>query len=190
MSTTWAQERSYIGAKKCGKACHFKQHKSWKTTKMATAYDNLKPGVRAEAKTKAGLDPNKDYTTDPECLSCHTTGYGKPGGFVDIETTPQLAGITCEACHGPGSDLIKKMTLKYKDHPVEEMRGLGLIYPPKEDSCTSQCHNDKSPFKPSVDSKYEFKFDERVKNLDEMHKHFKLKYKHPDIGPTLFQESQ
>jgi len=41
-----------------------------------------------------------------ECLSCHTTGYGRPGGFdpeKEKEGAPYLLGIQCEACHGPGT---------------------------------------------------------------------------------------
>ena len=41
-------------------------------------------------------------THDSECLACHTTGYGEPSGFESIETTPDLVGVQCEACHGPG----------------------------------------------------------------------------------------
>ncbi|OGQ98184.1 MAG: cytochrome C [Deltaproteobacteria bacterium RIFOXYD12_FULL_57_12] len=36
------------------------------------------------------------------CYGCHTTGYGKPSGFVSPEQTPELKNVGCEACHGPG----------------------------------------------------------------------------------------
>jgi hypothetical protein len=44
----------YVGVKKC-KICHIKQFKSWKETSMATSFENLKPGAKADAKKKAGL---------------------------------------------------------------------------------------------------------------------------------------
>ena len=83
-------EAKYVGTKKC-KMCHFKEHKTWKATKHASNFDTLKG----------------DEVTNPDCLKCHTTGFGKLGGFVSVETTPALTGTGCEACHGPGSEHIK-----------------------------------------------------------------------------------
>lgn len=37
------------------------------------------------------------------CVSCHVTGHGQPGGFTSPAATPHLAGVSCEACHGPGA---------------------------------------------------------------------------------------
>ena len=85
-------EYDFVGTKNC-KKCHIKQFKSWKETKMAKAFEILKPGERAEAKKKAGLDPAKDYTKEAECLACHTTGYGKPGGLCQF-------GENSAACRG------------------------------------------------------------------------------------------
>ncbi len=166
----------YVGSKKC-KACHIKEYKSWEKTKMANAMDILKPSARPDAKKLAGLDPAKDYTSDPECLPCHTVGYSKEGGFVSMEKTPKLAGVGCEMCHGPGGEFIKKgnMDLRNKEHKISDMVALGLVYPPNEATCTSACHNDKSPFF-GKGEKYKFDFEKR--KAQGTHKIFPLKYKH------------
>ena len=165
-----ADEYGYIGNKNCWK-CHIKEFKSWKETKMASAFDLLKPGQRAKEKRKAGLDPNRDYTQDPECLPCHVTGYGEPGGFVDIQQSPQLAGVGCEVCHGAGSEYTKDphMSLKNKEYKLSEVIQVGLASPVSEESCTG-CHNEKSPF---------FKeFDFQARKDEGTHKVYPLKFKH------------
>lgn len=78
--------QTYTGAKECA-ACHFKQFMAWKKTKHAKTFDLLP----------------EQYQADPECVNCHSTGFGEPTGFKDIATTPALAGTGCETCHGPGS---------------------------------------------------------------------------------------
>ncbi|MBL7048781.1 MAG: hypothetical protein ISR96_04585 [Nitrospira sp.] len=163
----------YIGAKKC-KACHIKQFKSWNETSMANSFENLKPGIKAEEKTKAGLDPAKDYTADPECLECHTTGYGEATGFTSIEATPKLAGVQCESCHGAGSDYSKIMK-KDKKHKLADVKAAGLQIPSESEAICLRCHGGKSPFNEKLDPKYKFDFKERLKNV---HEHFPLKHEH------------
>ncbi len=168
-----AGEHAYVGSKNC-KKCHLQQHKSWSETKMAQAFELLKPGVAAEAKQKAGFDPGKDYTRDAQCLPCHTTGYGKPGGFVDIETTPDLAGIGCEECHGPGGTYTQEgyMTLKNKEYKKADLVAVGLVDTVSAKQCL-HCHDkEKNPFAPA--EPFDF---EKMKEKD-LHQRYPLKYKH------------
>lgn len=81
-------EISYLGVSKCIE-CHQSFVESWEKTQHASAFATLK-GVG-----KSG---------DPECLKCHTVGFGEAGGFYSINTTPWLADVQCEVCHGPGGD--------------------------------------------------------------------------------------
>jgi mono/diheme cytochrome c family protein len=163
----------YVGVKKC-KACHIKQFKSWKETSMATSFENLKPGAKGDAKKKAGLDPDKDYTTDANCLRCHTTGYGKPGGFKNLEETPKLINVQCESCHGPGGDFSKVMK-KDKKFKLADVVSAGLILPNEKINNCMECHGSDSPFNEKVDPKYKFDIKERLKKT---HEHYPLKYEH------------
>lgn len=161
---------AFVGSAKC-RACHFAQNKSWAATRMAKAFDLLKPGVAAEAKKKAGLDPAKDYTTDPKCLPCHTTGHGLAGGFKSATDTPDLAGVQCEACHGAGSDYLKpgKMTLANREYKRKDLLAVGLVIPSAA-TCTALCHNENSPTRKPFD--YETGVKEQVHTL------VPLKFKH------------
>lgn len=78
--------QEYIGTKRCA-PCHFEEFSSWNKTPHAKAFQLL---------------PAK-YQADAKCVKCHVTGLGEPTGFKSIKTTPALAGVTCESCHGPGS---------------------------------------------------------------------------------------
>ncbi len=82
--------QTYVGTKECA-ACHFDQFMVWRTTPHQKAFTIL---------------PTK-YQTDASCLKCHTTGFGEPTGFKSLKETPNLAGNTCENCHGPGSEHVK-----------------------------------------------------------------------------------
>lgn len=169
------ESAEYVGGAKC-KACHMKQYKAWGKTKMATSFENLKPGVKAAEKTNAKIDPNKDYTTDPKCLKCHTTGYGKPGGFKSFAETPNMINVQCEACHGPGSEFTQIMK-KNKEFKLDEVKAVGYVFPrdPEAEKECLECHGADSPFNEKVDPKYKFVFKDRLKTT---HEHFELKYKH------------
>jgi hypothetical protein len=166
-------EHEFVGSANC-KKCHLKEWKSWSETKMANAFENLKPGVAADAKKKAGLDPSKDYTKDETCVGCHTTGHGKPGGFVSIEKTPDRVGVGCEMCHGAGGTYIKDgyMTMENKEYKKAELVAVGMVDVVKKEQCLT-CHNAESPF---VEEGYVFDF---AANKDKgTHEKIPLKYKH------------
>ncbi|MCP4202263.1 MAG: hypothetical protein GY769_10035 [bacterium] len=168
-----AEEFEYIGSKGC-KKCHLKQYKSWEATTMATTFNALKPGERGEAKLTAGLDPNNDYTKDEACIKCHVTGYGEPGGFVDIETTPDLANVGCETCHGPGGSYTadELMSLKNKEYKRADVVAAGMVEKVGAEQCNG-CHNSESPF---VAEGYVFDYEG---NKDGgTHEHYPLKYNH------------
>jgi len=78
---------TFVGIDKC-KGCHPSEMKDFEGRKFAKAWSVL---------VMRGKDK------DGECLKCHATGYGQPGGFVSDEATPHLKYKQCEACHGPGS---------------------------------------------------------------------------------------
>jgi hypothetical protein len=165
---------SYIGTKAC-KKCHIKQFKSWTKTNMANAYEILKPGQRNEAKKKVGLDPKKDYTKDSECLPCHTTGYGQPGGYISLEESPQLVGVSCEACHGAGKEYTKEQYkhTKNKKYKRVDIIKVGLVSPVTGEMCTKLCHNENSPF---FNKNEPFDFNKRKDQGT--HEHYPLKYNH------------
>jgi hypothetical protein len=166
------KQKSYVGDNNC-KICHIKQYKSWQKTSMATSFENLKPGIKAEEKKKAGLSPYKDYTADPDCLRCHTTGYGKPDGFISLAETPKLINVQCEGCHGPGAAFWKIM--RDRNFKLADARAAGLIVPNEKENNCMECHGVDSPFNEKVGPEYKFDFKERLKTS---HGHFPLLFKH------------
>ncbi len=180
LSIISAKGATYVGVKKC-KSCHFKQWNSWRKTKMATAFEVLKPSVRSEEKAKLQFDPNKDYTKDATCLRCHTSGFGMPGGYVVSadddpaaqEQAADNAGVTCEGCHGPGSKSVAiQEDIKENKRPYTfaELRAVGF-HQAGVRSCTP-CHNASDPGK---EPGYHFAYEERRK--EGQHENIELKYR-------------
>ena len=87
-----AEKKTYIGSKNCA-PCHEDQYNSFiKHSKKAHSWNSV-----------AVMKPKLKEHELQKCYECHTTGYNK-GGFKSIESTPDLADVGCETCHGPGSE--------------------------------------------------------------------------------------
>ena len=179
-----SQGARYLGYKDGCKSCHFKQWKSWKETKMAQAFEVLKPGVSIESKQKRNFDPQRDYTEDPNCLPCHTTGYGLPGGYQIPrnarykvrKAAEQTEGGTCEACHGPGSlygPVHKDVDDKARPYKPEEFYAVGE-YQVNRQVCV-RCHNRRNP---TAEPDYHFDF-QAHKDKD-THENAELIYRIPE----------
>lgn len=113
-----AATATYVGTDACAD-CHEEQCSNFKKyAKKAKSAHSIQ--IMAPKLTKQELQ---------ECFGCHTTGYGKPGGFVSFEKTPQLADAGCEVCHGPGSE------------HIESGGDKTLIHNPELAECKS-CHNE------------------------------------------------
>ena len=121
---TWtAQDPAYEGGRSGCRRCHLQEYRAWERTPHANALETLPEESR----------------TDANCVKCHTTGYGQPTGFTNIADTPDLAGIGCEGCHGPGSLYKEKEVMESRDAAVAA--GLRI---PNEQTCLG-CHNSESP---------------------------------------------
>ncbi len=83
--------QTYVGSEAC-KPCHQKEYGSF------TKYAKKSSSFKSIQRVKKGLTEEEIK----RCYFCHTTGYGKPGGFVSLEETPHLKNAGCEVCHGPG----------------------------------------------------------------------------------------
>lgn len=194
-----AEEFDFEGRKKCS-GCHKSQSESWQTTAHGKALASLEPGAKAEAKTKAGLDPAKDYSEDKDCVGCHTTGFGEDGGYDIDDPSIYVVDVTCEACHGPGSDyqLIhrnagERFESQGETAPRQSLADAGQDFHFAE-RCNG-CHMNYegspwpgakppyTPFTPAVDAKYAFDFEGAVRDDKAMHDHFKLEGTF--IGPPL-----
>ena len=108
-------------------SCHMHQFGTWAFSEHKNAWQAL-------------VERGQGY--DPECLGCHSTGFGEPGGFGELSkfNLNRLGAVQCEACHGP-----------LKGHPEDESVAVAPI---TEATCL-RCHDEaNSP---------EFDFDSYMK---------------------------
>jgi len=130
---------AFVGSVAC-RSCHAAEYETWSKSPHAHAVETL------AAAHKEG---------SPDCLRCHTTGFGRPGGFPEKGLPaqhPDLASVGCESCHGPGGD-----------HVAEGAARIGTIVSlaDKCDSCVilqicGACHDDAN------DPGFEFEVKQKI----------------------------
>jgi peroxiredoxin len=129
----------HVGSEAC-KSCHAAEYETWSKSPHAHAVTTL---------AKAGKQ------ADEACLACHTTGFGKDGGFPEaapVAAHEDLARVGCESCHGPGGDHVAANAAK---------RGTIVSLGDKCDSCVilqicGSCHDDAN------DPGFEFEVQDKI----------------------------
>ncbi len=136
LSNVVLAQHKYVGAKNC-KMCHMskgKQYPQWAASKHSMAFEVLK----SEAALKIGKEKGiASPSTDAKCLKCHSTA-----AIVDAKLIAGITkeeGVSCETCHGPGSDY--KAPAIMRNHEASISNGLIV---PNEKVCI-KCHNSESP---------------------------------------------
>jgi hypothetical protein len=124
-----SQEFSYAGAQKC-QVCHKsetqgRQYMIWEGTKHAKSFEALTSPKAAEFAKAMGVDKPTD---DPRCLKCHS-----PLAAKAPELKPE--GVSCEVCHGPGSEYKKLSVMKDEAAAVKN----GLILYGGPEAIKAQC---------------------------------------------------
>ena len=81
----------YVGVEAC-RDCHESEYARYReSAKKSRSFDSIKK-----------MERRLTAAEFRKCFECHTTGYGKPGGFRSERETPNLKNAGCETCHGPG----------------------------------------------------------------------------------------
>jgi len=129
VTSLMSQNFTYVGASKCA-ICHKtekqgQQYPIWQKAKHSTSFTALSS---PEAATKAQAAGVQNPAESPECLKCHAPLYEKTPDF-------KAEGVTCEVCHGPGSEYKKLNIMKDKTLAVQN----GLLIYESEDAAKKKC---------------------------------------------------
>jgi hypothetical protein len=124
-----SQTFTYVGSAKCA-VCHKtetqgQQYPIWQGTKHSQSFAALSSPQAAENAKAANV---QNPVESPDCLKCHAPLYEKAAEL-------KAEGVTCEVCHGPGSDY-KKLNIM-KDVALAKQNGL-IIYD-TQDAIKKQC---------------------------------------------------
>jgi len=103
----------YVGAKKCGQ-CHRNpnlgnQYGKWESILHSKSYDALTSPNAMYAANAMGV---KEPAKDPKCLRCHAPLFDKAPDFA-------YEGVSCEVCHGAGSEFAKLSVMTDRELAVK-----------------------------------------------------------------------
>ncbi len=135
----------FVGSQTCGE-CHTEAFDVWEWTPHALATEHI-----VEPPSDRG-DVARHF--DPECLSCHVTGWHPQNylpyesGYLSLDTDSHLTGNGCENCHGPGESHVaaEQGNLDVSDDRRKELRlAMQLPLERAREKCL-ECHDiDNSP---------------------------------------------
>lgn len=134
----------FVGSATCGE-CHTTAYETWEDSPHFQATESLvHPGERG--------DVPRHF--DPECISCHVTGWHAQNfqpyvsGYLNLEADMHLHGNGCENCHGPGSSHVAAESgdIDVTDLRREQLReSMRLPLANAREKCM-ECHDlDNSP---------------------------------------------
>jgi len=111
---SFSQNFAYVGAKKC-EICHRTekqgmQYPIWEKSFHAKAA--AAPASAAAAQMAQAMGFTGDPAKDEKCLKCHAPLF---------EKAPELKneGVTCEVCHGPGSEYRKLSIMQNREEALK-----------------------------------------------------------------------
>jgi hypothetical protein len=131
--------RTFVGSGKCGE-CHSKAFAVWEKTPHAHATEGIvHPNER--------IDIPRHF--DPECLSCHVTGWHPKqyfpykSGYLSLEKSALLTGNGCENCHGPGSMHVdaEEGNIEADDEMLKTLRQSMVLPLAKAEQKCLECHD-------------------------------------------------
>lgn len=124
-----SQTFTYVGSAKCA-ICHKtetqgRQFPIWQSSKHSQSLAALNTPQAADIAKQANI---QNPAESPDCLKCHAPLYEKAAEL-------KAEGVTCEVCHGPGSEY-KKLNIM-KDVALAKQNGL-IVYESQE-AIKKQC---------------------------------------------------
>lgn len=139
----------FVGAQKCV-TCHPKAFEKWQSTGHAKAFASIEKGRRDIPRIH-----------DPECLSCHVTGWHPQqvfrydSGYKSEKVSAHLLGNQCENCHGPGSQHVDVFENGGDEDKAKQLMRVTLKQ--AKDNLCYTCHD--------LDNSPHFNFDEYWKEI-------------------------